>query len=152
MPLSFHLATFDLLIHNPQSAHNCAILYNVGIFMIRLPTLMQYIHVFMPHRQPRLIYWSTMSLIGLNFMAYLVLTILLVLDCNPIKIANDPWDTGEHCIHILPAMFENAASVMSTISDLFILLMPQFFIWRLNMSVMKRRDVSMIFMVAVLSV
>lgn len=127
-----------------------SILYAPTIFSIKLSILLQYIQVFMPNKQPRFLYWITILLIGCNAVAYFVLDIIQIWSCNPIRKSWDPFVTGGWCLDV-EALNVSASSV-NVASDTVIFLLPQYVIWRLHMPTKQKVAVSLMFLVAILSV
>lgn len=125
-----------------------SILYAPTIFLIKLSILSQYIHVFMPNKQPRFLYWSTVVLIGGNLCSYLVLLILQIWSCKPIRKSWDPFVVGGSCIDVLA--LNVGASTVNVVSDSVIFLLPQAIIWRLHMPTKQKLAVSLMFFIAIL--
>lgn len=116
--------------------------------MIKLSILWQYIQVFMPNKQPRALYWTTIAVIAANLASYLVLLVLQIWSCNPMRKSWDPLVTDGHCLNTL-ALNVGASSV-NVVSDTAILLLPQAVIWRLHMPLKQKLAVSMMFFIAIL--
>ncbi|KAI2629150.1 hypothetical protein GGS26DRAFT_115623 [Hypomontagnella submonticulosa] len=127
--------------------HLGSIMYGIVIFFIKLSILSQYIQVFMPTKEPRMMYWTTVFFIWANFIFYLVSTCFEIWSCDPIAKAWDPLITEGRCIDTMA--LNVAASSLNTASDVIILIMPQLIIWRLNISVKNKFGVSVIFLVAI---
>lgn len=127
-----------------------SILYAPTIFLIKLSILSQYIQVFMPNKQPRFLYWTTILLIGANLCSYFVLLILQIWSCRPMRKSWDPFVTGGHCLDTFALNI--GASTVNVVSDTVIFLLPQAVIWRLNMPTKQKVAVSMMFFIAILSV
>lgn len=123
-------------------------MYGICIFFIKLSILSQYIHVFMPSREPKLMFWVTIFFIVANFIFYFASTVAEIWACSPIAKAWDPLITEGHCIDL--DALNVAASSVNTASDLIILILPQLVIWRLNTSFQRKVTVSIIFLIAVL--
>ena len=123
-------------------------MYGICIFLIKLSILSQYIQVFTPNNEPKTIYWTIVVLIILNFLFYLASTFVEIWSCSPIAKAWDPLVTEGHCVD-LEALNVTASSV-NTASDIIILVLPQFVIWRLNTNFRRKVTVSMIFFLAIL--
>jgi hypothetical protein len=123
-------------------------MYGICIFFIKLSILLQYIQLFMPGREPKALYWTTIFLVGINFIFYFASTFIEIFACKPIAKAWDPLITEGHCIDILAVNV--AASFINTLSDISILALPQFIIWRLNMSYQNKLAVSIIFFIAIM--
>ncbi|KAK9413399.1 putative G-protein coupled receptors family 1 profile domain-containing protein [Seiridium unicorne] len=127
--------------------HVSSVMYGVCIYFIKLSILLQYIHVFLPLKKPPVIYWSAIFLIISNFTFYLASTFLEIFSCQPIAKSWDPLITDGHCIDILA--LNVAASTINTVSDITILILPQLVIWRLNVSLKRKLEISIIFLIAI---
>ncbi|KAI1103638.1 hypothetical protein F4804DRAFT_352796 [Jackrogersella minutella] len=123
------------------------LLYGICTFFIKLSILIQYIQVFMPTREPKTMYWTTIFIIAANFIHYLASTFLEIFSCSPISKAWDPLITRGHCIDIL--VLNTASSGINTASDFIILILPQLIIWQLNISLKNKTMISIIFLVAI---
>ncbi|KAI0121425.1 hypothetical protein F4776DRAFT_630805 [Hypoxylon sp. NC0597] len=122
-------------------------IYGISIFFVKLSILMQYIQVFMPANQPKVMYRTTMSIIGLNFGYYLARTFIEIFACQPVAKAWDPLITEGRCIDVMSR--DVASGIINTTSDFVILILPQLVIWRLNISFKNKTAVSVIFLIAV---
>ncbi|KAI0377393.1 hypothetical protein F5Y04DRAFT_285032 [Hypomontagnella monticulosa] len=126
--------------------HVATVLYGVSIFFVKFSILMQYIRIFMPFRKPTRLYWATIFIIAINFIVYFLFTFLAIFSCHPIAKAWDPLITGGHCINLLA--LGSALGAINTISDIIILIVPQVVIWRMNLSLRNKVEVSLIFTIA----
>lgn len=131
-----------------QWYHVDSILYGFVICFIKLSILSQYIQIFMPTRNPVVLYWITIFLMAANVISYVVFTFLEIFSCHPISKAWKPLMTEGHCINIL-ALNTGATSVNAG-SDFIILALPQLIIWRLNMNWKNKAAVSVVFLFAIL--
>lgn len=134
----------------PQYFYFGSILYAPSVFMIKLSILSQYIQVFIPNKQPLLLYWTTILVITGNSCGYVVLMSLQIWSCKPIRKSWDPFVTGGSCLDVEDLNI--GASTVNVISDTFIFLLPQAVIWRLNMPRRQKVAISLIFLIAILSV
>ncbi|OTA88098.1 hypothetical protein M434DRAFT_53738, partial [Hypoxylon sp. CO27-5] len=121
-------------------------IYGVGLFFVKLSILMQYIQVFMPAKQPKAIYRTTVSIIGLNFGYYFARIFIEVFACQPIAKAWDPLINEGRCIGMMSR--DVASGIINTTSDFIILILPQLVIWKLNISFKNKIGVSVIFSIA----
>ncbi|KAI0015070.1 hypothetical protein F4780DRAFT_765759 [Xylariomycetidae sp. FL0641] len=126
--------------------HQAAIMYGVIMFFIKLSILVQYLEVFTPNQEPRSIWWITVFFLAANFIFYAASTILQILACTPTNKAWDPLVTGGHCIDV--NALNVGASSLNVGSNMVILTLPQFIIWRLNMNIHRKLIASIIFLVA----
>ena len=84
----------------------------------------------------------------MNFVFYLISSLLEIFSCTPIRKAWDPLVVGGHCLNVYT--INVAAAAINTTSDLIILLLPQHVIWRLQMSLERRIGISAIFFTGIL--
>ncbi|KAI0897527.1 hypothetical protein F4806DRAFT_507950 [Annulohypoxylon nitens] len=130
--------------------HIGCILSAPAVLMIKLSILLRYIQVFIPNKQPRALYWTIIFVITINIIAYLVLVILEIWACKPMRKLWDPVVTGGHCLDVL-ALNVSAGSI-NVVSDTVIFLLPQIIIWRLKMRLRQKAALSTIFCIAVLAI
>lgn len=102
----------------------------------------------MPTKQPRLLYWTTICLMGANVISYLVLMLMQIFDCNPIRKSWDPFVVGGSCID--SDALSLSATAVNVISDTIIFILPQAVIWRLAMATKQKMGLSVMFLIAVL--
>ncbi|CAN8097861.1 unnamed protein product [Discula destructiva] len=125
-------------------------LYAPCILFLKLSILVQYIRIFMPNRQPRALYWSTILLGGANAISYLVLLLMQIWSCTPMRKSWDPLVVGGYCLDT--SALNVSASSINVISDIAIFVLPQAIIWRLNMPLKQKLQVSTIFLIAALAI
>ena len=83
-------------------------------------------------------------------MFYLLSTFLEIIPCLPIAKAWNPLLKDGHCINTL--VLNVAASSINAFSDITILILPQVGIWKLQMALKRKVQISGIFLLAVLCV
>lgn len=127
-----------------------SILYGLTICPIKISILSQYIHVFMPHKQPRFLYWATIATMGSNVVAYVVLVIMQIWDCNPIRKSWDPFVVGGSCLDV--NSLNIGATAVNVVSDTVIFILPQSVIWRLQMPTRQKIAISLMFLIAILAI
>ena len=125
-------------------------MYGICIFLIKLSILLQYIQIFAPLNSRNAMFWTSQALIGTNFIFYFISTFLEIFSCTPIAKAWDPLISNGHCINILA--LNVAASSINSLSDLTILVLPQVSIWKLQMALKRKIQISGIFLIGSLSV
>lgn len=136
------------LLTRDQYLRVASTLYAPCILFLKLSILFQYIRIFMPNRQPRVLYWSTILLAGANAVSYLVLLLMQIWSCTPMRKSWDPLVTGGYCLDT--SALNVSASSINVISDVAIFILPQAVIWRLNMPLRQKIQVSTIFLIAAL--
>lgn len=90
-------------------------------------------------------YWISHALIWTNLLFYLISTFLEIFACTPIAKAWDPLITNGHCINVLA--LNVAASSINSLSDIGILILPQVSIWRLQMALRRKVQISTVFLI-----
>ena len=123
-------------------------MYGVCIFFIKLSILLQYLQIFVPVKRMSTMYLASYALIWSNFVFYFVSTFVEIFACSPIRKAWEPLVAEGHCVNILA--LNVAASSINSASDVGILILPQISIWRLHMSVKRKLQVSVIFLIGIL--
>lgn len=133
-----------------QYIHVGTLMYGWSIFFIKLSILLQYVQVFVPLNSRNAIYWTSHALIWTNMVFYIISEFLEGFACKPIAKAWDPLITNGHCINILA--INVAASSINSVSDIAILVLPQVTIWRLQMALKRKIQISAIFLIGFLLV
>ncbi|KKK20684.1 hypothetical protein ARAM_000335 [Aspergillus rambellii] len=122
-------------------ANASQITYAPLIFITKLSIFLLYLRVFAPSRQGKT-YWAIHLLIWFNLLFYLANFFLKIFECIPrAKI----WDRKipGHCINInIPIL---VTSIINVVSDLLMLFLPIFCVWRLKMTKKKKLGISAIF-------
>ena len=93
-------------------------------------------------------YLVSHGLIWANFIFYFVSTFVEIFACSPIRKVWDPLIAKGHCIDVLA--LNVAASSINSASDFGILILPQISIWRLQMSLKRKIQISGIFLIGIL--
>lgn len=102
----------------------------------------------MPNKQPRALYWTIIFVIAVNTIAYLVLLMLEIWSCKPIRKSWDPLVTDGYCLDTLA--LNVGAGCVNIVSDTVIFLLPQIIIWRLKMRLRQKAVLSTVFCIAIL--
>ena len=101
---------------------------------------------FVVHR-PGTLYYAIHLLIWSNGLFYLADTIVEILQCVPRTKIWDPFVKG-HCIDVNTAFVATAA--VNVISDISILILPLFCVWRLQIPIRRKMGISTMFAAGVL--
>lgn len=128
-----------------QLTYIAEILYSPVIFTVKLAILLQVQHIFAVTSKLRL--YLVQSLVWSNACWYFAYTFVVAFACTP--TANS-WDFAlpGHCIS--SNLLVTLASVPSVVSDLFILVLPIFWVWKLQMARRRKLEVSLIFAMGIL--
>lgn len=129
-----------------------AFMYGLGIFFIKLSILLQYLQIFAPLKSRNMIYWASHALIWMNLVFYFVCGILEIFACKAISKSTDPFTKKGKKDYINPFVLGAAASSINVLSDFSILILPQISIWKLQLAVKKKLQISAVFLLGVLSV
>ena len=125
-------------------------MYWTSIFLIRSSIVLQYLQLFVPFKKPRSMYVACYLLILVNFVFYLISIFLEMFQCSPVRALWDPFVSKAHCINVLAISV--TVSTINSASDLVILLLSQISIWRLQMSLRRKFQISGVFLVGILYV
>ena len=125
-------------------------MYGICIFFVKLSILLQYLQMFVPRKTRNALYWTSHTLILTNFVFYLIYSFIALFGCKPIAKAWDPLITNGHCINTLAT--DVAGGAINSLSDLVILVLPQVSIWRLQMALRRKIQISALFLIGLLSV
>jgi hypothetical protein len=117
--------------------------------MLQLKTavLLEWNRVFALRQTNRRLYWFSCTLIGLNIAGWSITIVTLMLGCIPLKKLWYFWIDGT-CMDRRPRDITMAA--FNVTMDIFILLLPQGIIWRLQLSKRRKWGLSAVFAVGLL--
>lgn len=116
---------------------------------VKFAILLDWLRIFIPTGQRNVMYWTIHILIWSNFIYYTSGTFFEKLRCWPTRKIWDPFFVGGSCpINIEANNF--ASTVINLISDIAILIVPQWVIWRINTKKAKKLGVSLLFVIGIL--
>ncbi|KAI0509382.1 hypothetical protein F5B22DRAFT_649011 [Xylaria bambusicola] len=139
------------LKHWLYETHLASIYYGLSILFLKLAILMDWLRIFLLPGQRNAIFWSIHVLIWSNVVYYVSGTFLEIFRCTPRQKIWDPLFVGGVCpIDIDANNFVSA--VINLVSDLAILAVPQFVVWKLNMTRAKKVGVSFIFGIGIFAI
>ena len=118
-------------------------IYAVTVFLLKLSILLQYLRTFVPLSTRNAMFWACHVLLWLNFVFYFIIFFLTIFVCMPIRKSWVSWIKG-YCLDISKLFI--AVSVINTVSDFSILILPQCVIWNLQISTKKRIRISAAFL------
>lgn len=131
--------------------HLASITYGVSIMFVKLAILLDWLRIFVPRGQKNRLYWTLQVLIWSNVIYYVSGSFLEIFRCWPRQKIWDPLFEGGSCpIDIAANNF--ASTLINLASDIAILLLPQWVIWKLQISKAKRMGISLLFVIGILSV
>ena len=117
-------------------------LYCPTIWLAKSALLFQLMRIFAPARRGS-IYWTIHVLVWANLMFYVSAFITILFQCIPQDKIWNPEREGGHCINYYVATI--ATGSVNVVSDILILLLPMFVIWRLRMGSNQKLGVSAVF-------
>ncbi|KAI0905940.1 hypothetical protein F4823DRAFT_566287 [Ustulina deusta] len=126
------------------------ILYEAVMLAIKPMILLEWMRIFASAGPRTAFNWTCYILATVNILLYLASILTDSVSCHPREYWWDRTIPGGHCADTrkLPIV----TGILNAVIDLFILLLPQGIIWRLNMSRQKRLGVSFVFLVGTISV
>lgn len=129
-----------------QSTNSLEVIYNVSIFAAKFSILLQLVRILCPHHigWTYHLLWILIVADGIFYFAISIVTIWL---CNPRHKIWHPFEEGSFVN--LAAMLITRA-VINFISDLSILILPIWKIWRLQLNAAKKIGVTSIFATGIL--
>ena len=128
-----------------QLTYIAELLYTPLILTVKLAILLQVQHIFANTSKLRL--YLVQSLVWSNACWYFAYTFIVAFACTPTAKSWD-FELPGHCISSNALV--TLASVPSVVSDLFILVLPIFWVWKLQMAWRRKFGVSLIFAMGIL--
>ena len=116
---------------------------------IKVAILTNWLRIFVPTGQRNFTFWMLHVMIWSNILYYVITTVTEVFRCWPRKMIWDLFYTGPGVCRVDVDAQNFATSVINFVSDTTILALPQWMIWRLNMSKKRRWGLSLLFMIGV---
>ncbi|KAI0407870.1 hypothetical protein F4802DRAFT_551537 [Xylaria palmicola] len=150
-----HVHQWNLQLKNLEPwlyrTHLASIFYGLCLLFLKLAILVDWLHIFVPTKERNFVFWSIHVLIWSNVIYYVSGTFLEIFRCWPRQKIWDPLFEGGVCpINIDANNF--ASTIINLVSDLAILAVPQFVIWKLNMSRAKKAGVSLLFVIGIFAI
>ncbi|KAI0889004.1 uncharacterized protein GGS22DRAFT_65983 [Annulohypoxylon maeteangense] len=124
--------------------------YETVMMTIKPLILLEWIHIFILAGPRTAFKWTCYILGTINVLMYFIAIMIDAGSCRPRAYWWDKTIEGGTCINTIKLPI--VTGTINAIIDLFILLLPQGIIWRLQMSSNKRIGVSLVFAVGVISV
>ncbi|KAI5865996.1 hypothetical protein GGS23DRAFT_363716 [Durotheca rogersii] len=134
----------DFLYH----VHIASIFYGLGIMCLKVAILIDWLHIFVPQGRGNTMFWALHILIWCNVIFYMAGNFAEIFRCTPReKIWNVFFEGGSCPVNIAAQNF--SAGILNLISDVIILALPQWVIWRLNMSRARKLGLSLLFLIGI---
>ncbi|MCJ1359567.1 MAG: hypothetical protein MMC33_009569 [Icmadophila ericetorum] len=125
------------------------ILYSLLIFITKLSILLLYLRIFVPQKtQKGKIYIAIQITIWLNFLLCLAFFLVEIFGCTPRQKYWKPWLPGP-CVDVYGVII--TSSVFNCISDLGMLLIPMFAVFRLRMHLIEKLGLLTVFAMGTLA-
>ncbi|KAI3326934.1 hypothetical protein HD806DRAFT_531530 [Xylariaceae sp. AK1471] len=138
------------LAHVFYMVHVGSLLYSVGIMLLKIAILLQWVRVFVPRGTKGSFYWTCHALIGINILLYLAIVIAVCVSCKPFRRI---WDkTVPGTCSASRDIIDISTAVGNLISDLIILILPQRVIWKLQIKPRKKIGIAFIFLVGIFTI
>lgn len=116
--------------------------------LLKIAILIDWAHLFNPLKKRNLMCWAIRILLVANVVYYIIATFLETFRCTPQRKIWDIFYEGGSC-HVDVVVLNLAASVVNVVSDVAILALPQWVIWRLNMTRPAKFGVSVLFLIGI---
>ncbi|KUI71772.1 hypothetical protein VM1G_07360 [Cytospora mali] len=128
--------------------HLASNFYGLTLLFVKLAILVDWSHLFNPRKLRNSMFWTIRVLLVVNTVYYLAAFFLETFRCTPRQKMWDPLYRGGHCpIHA--DVLNIVSSVLNLASDVIILALPQWIIWRLNLTKAKKAGVSVLFVIGI---
>lgn len=117
--------------------------------LLKVAILVDWAHLFNPLNKRNVMFWAIRILLAANMVYYVTATFLEAFRCTPQRRLWDVlYERGDCPINTV--VLNLVASVINVVSDVAILALPQWVIWRLNMTRATRAGVSVLFLIGIL--
>ncbi|KAG8157532.1 hypothetical protein KVR01_012574 [Diaporthe batatas] len=128
--------------------HLASNFYGLTLLCLKLAILIDWLHLFNPRMQRNTMFWTILVLLIVNTIYYISAFFLDRFRCNPVEKTWNPLYVGGSCPIDANAL-NIVSSLLNLISDFIILLLPQWVIWRLNLSKPKKMGASLLFVIGI---
>jgi hypothetical protein len=120
------------------------IVYGPTIFLVKMSILVQYLQMFAPNRTVNpFVFWGSWLVILTSFAFYNVDTFLTIFACSPRENIWNKFKPGGNCINYHAVIV--ATGFFNIISDLAILVLPVRSVWKLQMPLRRKINISLLF-------
>ncbi|KAH8722888.1 hypothetical protein GQ44DRAFT_774666 [Phaeosphaeriaceae sp. PMI808] len=140
---NIQLKAMSTILYN---LHLAAIFYGPIAMCIKVAILTNWLRIFVPKGQHNFTFWMLHLMIWGNILYYVITTLTEVFRCWPREKIWDPFYEGGSCRVDVEAQ-NFATSVINFVSDTAILALPQWMIWKLNLSKKRRWGLSLLFVI-----
>lgn len=117
--------------------------------LLKIAILVDWAHLFNPLKKRNVMFWAIRILLVANMVYYVTATFLEAFRCTPRRRLWDiMYEKGSCPINVV--VLNLVASSINVVSDVTILALPQWVIWRLNMTRATKAGVSVLFLIGIL--
>ena len=121
-----------------------SVIYDLGVFFVKLSILLQYLRIFVPTRKGNMILFVGIQVcIWSNFIFYLSASVFRIAMCSPREKIWQPWIPTGHCYNSNASYL--AAGFFNVVSDFAILILPFPCLWKLQMPLKRKILLTIIF-------
>ncbi|KAF2871124.1 hypothetical protein BDV95DRAFT_607404 [Massariosphaeria phaeospora] len=128
--------------------HHGTLLFCVSMLLLRVAIIMQIIRHFVPQGARDFTYWMAHTLIGLNTLFWLTVTMLEIFSCRP---REKLWKFYAEGTCIDRHAYLIAGGVMNLGSELLLMILPQRVIWNLALSTKQKLELTPLFLTGTLT-
>ncbi|OTA80296.1 hypothetical protein M434DRAFT_17799 [Hypoxylon sp. CO27-5] len=149
----FFVHQWDIRFRDLQKAVYSAVMltlvYALTMIVAKTAILLEWTHIFVPDRARNTFFWGGRIMMALNILLYSCGIIAETMTCIPLATLWEPWLQGK-CIN--KKVLDVITAYFNLVMDLFILLLPQGTIWKLQMTRKRKIGVSVIFSFGILTI
>jgi hypothetical protein len=133
-----------VLLTSSQWANVAQIIYCPLSFVVKMAILMQYLRLFAPSRSGNKFMWyGAWGTIVATFIVYTFFTFWTMFYCRPRRMIWDKLTPGGKCYDVNDIILSQGAFNMA--SDVFILFLPTFSLWQLNVPLARKMFITLLF-------
>ncbi|KAI0157193.1 hypothetical protein GGR52DRAFT_586993 [Hypoxylon sp. FL1284] len=123
--------------------------YSGCMLFAKTAILKEWLQIFVPNGTRGFFFWTCWTVLVLNAAFYVSSIFVVNFSCRPAKKAWIPWEPG-YCFN--RRYFDFSTACINLLLDLIIFLVPQRIIWRLNMSLKQKAQISLLFSIGLLTI
>ncbi|KAG9205392.1 hypothetical protein G6514_008033 [Epicoccum nigrum] len=136
--------TLGQLFEQLYWANAAQIVYCPLSFVVKMAILLQYLRLFAPSRKGHEFMWyGAWATIGATFMVYSFFTFWTMFYCRPRRFIWDKLTPGGKCYDVNDIILSQGAFNM--VSDVIILLLPSWSLWKLDVPLVRKLWITLMF-------
>ncbi|KAF7585979.1 hypothetical protein BBP40_009751 [Aspergillus hancockii] len=143
-----HLVGFFVHQWNATALQFGATFYTITLFLVKAAILLQWIRIFVPRGTRGSFYWACQIVLWTNLLFYLSVLVAGNLICVPFERI---WDKTVPGVCYNGRRLNMTQGAFNLFSDIFILILPQRVIWRMNLSRKRKVGIALIFAVGLIA-